>query len=196
MNLLIRGPVIKGKFGYQPEGYRGTDRERPYYRDDLAPNDSVNQAFLWYIDEGGESGLVHDLDRALKLAQAYRDGQPPQLFEVVEVTISDQQPEGGGSLIGYEVSAGYASSAVMPFLAEKSAANLSVVSSAEIVDPLLRLMQQHFRPLLNSHYLFDDYAVAAHFFDCVVATARISPRSWLNRWHEYEVVGLWRLPNA
>ena len=44
--------------------YRGTDRVLPYHCDELPDEHEANKAFFWFIEEGGELGVVHDLSKA------------------------------------------------------------------------------------------------------------------------------------
>ena len=49
--------------------YRGTDRKVPTYCDALPRDHEINQLFRWFLEEGGESGVVHESFKSTALCQ-------------------------------------------------------------------------------------------------------------------------------
>jgi hypothetical protein len=91
--------------------YRGTYRRHPSYCDTAADDDEVNQLFFWFLESGGELGVVDDLRKALRYAallnaNAQRVGSVAG-FEVVEVTEGYVGPDAGSDFFGFDLSSGY-----------------------------------------------------------------------------------------
>jgi hypothetical protein len=177
--------------------YRGTDRMSPYYVDGLYEDHPVNQAFFWYCEEGEELGVVHDLTRARKLVQLYRALDVPQCFEIVQVVDWIDGVRGSGELRGYDLSAGYNYSLLEWHLEIDRDQNSGVDHDErlEVLQPLLRLVKEHFQPLLNANGLFADGDSAAFCLVCMMALQRMRPNLWENDEVVFDVVGLWVLPS-
>jgi hypothetical protein len=104
MKLLI---LEKGGSESPGSAYRGTERSHPFHADGFPEEHEVNRCFNWFISEGGELGVVHDLEKAITLVRMYRRfGLQPEL-EVIEVTDGTEPPGVGKALLGYDLSAGY-----------------------------------------------------------------------------------------
>jgi hypothetical protein len=155
----------------------------------------VNQAFFWYCEEGGESGIVHDLVKAKGLVEAYSQLRPPQYFEIVEVTDNEHPPSGKGEFLGFDLSAGYRSSLLSWGLEVDRAlpTDLPENDLVETLQPLLSLVRQYFQPQLNSNGLFDNFHAAKFCLACMEALQTIRPGLWENEDVRFEVVSLWRI---
>lgn len=183
---------------YRPKNdsaYRGTYRAPPSYVDEVDRQHSVNQAFIWYSQEGYRDGAVHDLEKARKLVEEYRRLEPPRLFEIVAVTRNEELPRIRSQFLGYDISAGYYYSLLSWGLRydREPPATMKEDDAYHILRPLLRLAQAHFRPQLNSNGLFVSYDTAQFCLDCLMALQEIRPGLWENEEVEFEVVGLWRM---
>jgi len=63
---------------------------------------------LWFLEEGGELGVVRDLSNALRFAELWNTRlKPEDRFEVVEVVDGDANPKGNGYFLGFDLSSGY-----------------------------------------------------------------------------------------
>jgi hypothetical protein len=175
--------------------YRGTDRPTIYYQSTSDENHEVNRAFLWYCREGGQLGVVHDLAKAREVVEACRRLDPPQYFEVIEVTTENRPPTIGGSFLGFDLSSGYHYSLLSWGLEidRPSLENTPEDDPLWIIQPLLHLIKKHFQPQLNSNGLFDEYDTARLCLDCMMALQSIRPGLWENEEVKFEVVGLWRV---
>lgn len=190
MNLLILGC---GACTESPV-YRGTDRSVPHYVTGLSDDHPANKAFLWYIAEGGEDGIVHDLAKAQELVEAYRNLQPPQYFEVVEITVRNQPPITHSQLLGFDLSTGYESLLTTGLeIVKKPPEGTLVNDPLLIIWPLLKLIKQYFQTKLNANGLFNDYTTAQFCLDCMLALQTIRPNLWENEQVKFEVYGLWEV---
>src|SRR5439155_26446134 len=110
-NKLMKLLILNGPRDPQPIQnplYRGTYRSHPTHCDALPDDHEINKLFFWFLEEGGELGVVHNLSKALRFAEllnSYFAGR--QHFEVIEATEGDSTPESGGALLGFDLSAGY-----------------------------------------------------------------------------------------
>ena len=184
MKILI---LEKGGYRYAQSHYRGTARPSPYHGDNFPEVHELNQAFRWHIDEGGESGIVQNLSKAMSLVDTYRRyGVQPDL-EVVEVTDAGETPEVGKILLGYDLSAGYHNSLISGFSAPVST---SVGQGA--IDRLAALVYLEVNRHLNGVGLFPNQEVAARCLDYFQAVREIEPNYY--EIGNYKVVGLYLLP--
>lgn len=188
MDLLI--------LGYEPnfkEGtYRGTDRQIPSYREGLGDEHRANHLFFRYCSAGGESLIVHDLDLAKELVIAYSQLDPPQHFEIVEVTYDNRFPETAGQLLGFDLSAGYYSLIAAGIEFDRSLHySPPQGDSFWILLPIMSLIKKYFQPQLNSKRLFDSFETASFCLACMMALQKFRPNLWENDEVKFKVVGLW-----
>ena len=169
--------------------YRGTYRAHPTYCDALPPTHEINTLFSWFVDEGGELGVVSDLQRALRFAQLWNTRLPEQKhFEVVEVTNGAATPKTLGSLMGFDISAGYNYSLL--------SWGLEVPKSAQELDWRVRdmyeLLSRHYRPQLNSLGLFETEEIAALCLRSLRALQGFCPSLFESgNLEEFQVTGLY-----
>jgi hypothetical protein len=95
MKLLILDGHSFPNPGRNP-AYRGTDRARPTYCDSFPDEHEINRLFFWYLDEGGESGVVHDIQKAERYAELLNFQFRDTSFEVMEVVDGNDMPSGYG----------------------------------------------------------------------------------------------------
>lgn len=190
MNFRILGQTTKG----QPINYRGESRATPYYCEELGNSHRVNQLFFWYCDEGGEDGIVHNLKKALELVTAYAQLDPPQIFEIIEITKNSNQATTKSEFLGFDLSSGGYSLLgwglnfvfVQPH-------DISNDAKLVMILPLLQLIHNHFQPKLNVNALFNDYEAAKFCLDCMMALQQIRPGLWENEEINFEVIGVWKV---
>lgn len=189
MNLLILGGKASGYSEGNPS-YRGTYRAHPYYCDQFPESHEVNQVFLWFIEEGGELGVVHDMEKARNLVELYRKCTGEQ-FEVVEVTTERDPPFVGTDFLGFDLSCGFNNSLLWWGL-DLQRQGHQMKDNERVLNPLLRLVEEFFRPKLNSNGLFADCDTAAFCLECMTALQKIRPGLFEGN-GEYEVVGVYKL---
>ena len=189
MNLLILGPTT----GHSNNpAYRGADRAVPSYCDALPEDHEINRLFYWYLEEGGEYGLVHDFAKARRFAELWDQQPGGDRYEVVEVTEGNGASVGGGKFLGFDMSAGYGNS----FL---GGGVLSMVPTqargpGDPLSTLHELLIAHFAPRLNSNALFTTYDDAEFCLRVIRALNNLWPNSFEGTdLSEFHVVGLYKL---
>jgi hypothetical protein len=149
--------------------------------------------FSWFLDEGGELGVVHNQAKAQRFAQLWNQHQPvTDRFEVVEVTDGELAPATRGTLIGFDISAGYNYSLL--------SWGLDIPSSASKLDwrvrDLSELLCSHYAPLLNSNGLFDTARIALSCLSSMKALQGFSPNLFESGGlSEFKVTGVYRVPD-
>jgi hypothetical protein len=191
MNVLILNGAPDPRRGYNPL-YRGTYRSHPSHCDQLPDEDEINQLFFWFLEEGGELGVVRNVTKALRFAELWnaqlkdRKGR----FEVVEVTDENRHCESNGTFIGYDLSAGYNNSLLSWGL--KPFAGGSRV--AESIEELFGVVSRHYAPQLNGQGLFQTLEVASLCLRAMVALQDLSPNLFEGgNLREFRPVGLFRI---
>ena len=169
--------------------YRGTYRAHPTHCDALPETDEINLLFSWFIQEGGELGVVSDRRKALRFAELWNTRMSAQdRFEVVEVTDGEMSPETGGFLKGFDISAGYNYSLL--------SWGLEVPASAQKLDwrvrDLYELLGRHYRPQLNSRGLFEKGELAGLCLRSLRALQGFCPNLFESgNLEEFQVTGLY-----
>lgn len=194
--LILREPSQYPEPGHH---YRGTDREGPQYVTELPEEHPANQVFLRYLDAVGRDQLLHDKAQARSIVEAYGQLDPPQTFEIVEVTRDDQEPALPGELLGYDVAALSGSMSLIKggLDLDQLKAYQADPAAVEPLMPLIALVTEHFRPQFNAFGLFRDYATAEFCYACIVALYRLRPAlsmGWeLDSAEHWTVLGVWRV---
>lgn len=194
MNLLIVGENMDLVRGGNP-AYRGTCRSNPTHCDTIADEHSANVCFYWYLKACDESFVVHDLRGAANLVECYRSLIPPQEFEIIEVVGGNDQPQVGGTLIGFDLSCAFCNSLLTGGLDISSHRDPSATNKTlETMQPLFRLLETQFRPKLNENGLFDDFATASFCLECMMAMQALLPNLWEHEeYSDFEVVGVYQV---
>ena len=158
---------------------------------DLLPEDhEANVLFGWFIEEGGELGIVHNEAKARKLCELCNVYAPNECYEVLEAVDGDQPPRLGGEFLGYDISQGLNNSLLW------SGLNTKIVN--EYDDPvyiLANTIYMLFGAQLNNRGLFSGIDMATHCRQSLIALRALKPNfiegGDLNA---FRVVALYRLP--
>ncbi len=181
--LVLDGPAYPGG----DPNYRGTFRAVPSYCTQVPPDHELNRLFIWYIEEGGERGVVSDCVKACRFAELWNEQLGVPKFEVIEVTDGVIPPESKNRFIGFDLSAGYGYSLI-------GAGGLREASSDDVsseVKDLCELMSVHFKKLLNVHGLLQTYEDAYLCLRAMKALQRIQPNLFEGgNLSEFRVVGV------
>jgi hypothetical protein len=169
MNLLIVNGLNYPTLFPNPS-YRGTHRTHPTYCDKMPPDHEINKLFMWFLEEGGELGIVHDLSKARRYAQLCNTYFPDQHFEVVEVTDGETKAVGEGQFLGYDISAGYNDSLLWWGLKVRGSSNLP-----RRLAVLCDVVEQFFSQKLNQYGLFQDFWYAALCREALLALQSFRP---------------------
>lgn len=146
--------------------YRGTYRSHPTYCDPCGDYDEINKLFFWFLKEGGELGVVRNLDNALRFACLWNTrSSESKRFDVVEVTDGAELPVNNGRFIGFDLSAGYNNSLV------SSALGPSIRSSRipKEVKESFEITRRNYMPELNNDGLFNNLQSAAACLESLVS---------------------------
>jgi hypothetical protein len=171
MSLLILDGPRDPRPGRNPL-YRGTDRAHPSHCDELPDDDEINKLFFWFLEEGGELGVVHDLRKALRFAELWNARlREKDRSEVVEATDGGAHPQNSGAFIGFDLSAGYNNSLLAWGLKQFAGLNQLTEPIRELCD----LMSRHYAPQLNGQGLFQTLEVASLCLRSMIALQDLSP---------------------
>jgi len=171
--------------------YRGTYRAHPTFCDALPTDYEINRLFFWFLEEGGELGVVSNLSKALRFAELWNARlSAPDLFEVVEVTDGQTSSETDTRLMGFDISAGYNYSLL--------SWGLQVPKGVQRLDwriqNLYELMSRYYRPQLNANGLFETADEAASCLGTLKALQGYSPDLFESGdLGEFRVNGLYRV---
>ena len=166
---IVNGPAVPG---WSDPRYRGVWRDQPTYCNTLPADHEVNKLFVdWYLVEGGESGIVHDLHRAVYYATLCNKHFPGQFFEIVEVPNGDAPPEVGRRFLGYDLLS-HGAASVMHGGHQSWTAQINIKSPADI---LWRIMRLYLEPRLNEFRLFQRIDDASLCLDSMIALQEYEP---------------------
>jgi hypothetical protein len=190
MNLLILNGPRDPRAAKYPS-YRGTYRAHPTYCDALPNDHEINQLFFWFLEDGGELGLVHDLAKASRYVELLNQNPLPgyKQFEIVEVTSPDSPQQAGGRLLGFDLSAGYNSSLLWWGLEPQLEPNAVREPIGELVD----LAYRYYAPRLGPCGLFQTPEIASQCLRSMDALQRLSPNLYEGEdlIPSYRVVGVY-----
>jgi hypothetical protein len=150
--------------------YRGVYRHGPTYQEHLPEAAAANCAWQEYVAASEE---LPSQQQALRLAELFRQaGQP---FEVVQVEVAMEEPAHDlPGQLGFDICQNRWYSLLSCGLHWKGTVSLS----PSPVRLLIRLVESHFRPLLNENGLFSRWSDAGSFLDVVEAIAELAPGTW------------------
>jgi hypothetical protein len=181
MKFLILGDAI-----VPPRNYRGVDRHKPTYQQEYSEDSPINQSFLWSTNVH-EKGFLEDLDNGKLLTKLYQSLPDPKIFEIIEITHHNQQPSIGKELIGYDVVCNTHS------LLSDGMTYCTDAAKALEIGSLICLIQDYFRPQLNSNFLFPNYEIGLKCLGCMKQLNALVPQ--YNLWEmnhlSYVVAGLY-----
>jgi hypothetical protein len=150
--LILNGPRAAGA----SQTYRGTYRRHPSFCDTVPSDAEINRLFLWFVEAGGELGVVSDLPRAMRYAELLNANASPEglkgKYEVIEVTnlLPEKAP---GQFLGIDLSSGYNSSLLWAGLT--SSIENSADRAWDVVRPRWMEFKQLYSPKLNRYGLFE-----------------------------------------
>jgi len=192
MNLLVLDGPRDPRPGTNPL-YRGTYRAHPTHCETAPDDDEINRLFFWFLEEGGELGVVKDPLRALRFAELWNKRLVAGRFEVLEATESSARPESDGHFIGYDLSAAYNNSLLVSGLRSLESINLLPLPVREMLD----LLNRHYAPQLNAQGLFQSIEVACLCLRSMVALQVLHPNLFEGGdLRDFQPVGLYRVTSA
>ena len=188
-NLLILG----SPYPYSDSSFRGIDRRCPTIPHQLDENNPLHQAFLWRANRPDLT--VQELAEARNLSRLLAEQNPPEHYELIELTEKNSQPSVGNELLGFDLAIDLNHS-LLSFGLEYNLRQEGLDSAHQALIPLLQLVTRFFRPQLNTHGLFDEYAPAEFCLDCLLSLQKLVPNIFDSWEGNYRVVGVWRIPDS
>jgi hypothetical protein len=169
--LILNGPRDPRAAAY-PQ-YRGTYRAHPTYCDAVPEHHELNKLFFWFLEEGGELGVTHDLAKTQRYADLLNQHAVPRRrrFEIVEVTKDDTCPEAGTELLGFDLSSGYNNSLLWWHL--EPATGVSTLPAP--IQELDNVTRRFYSPQLNGYSLFQAAEIASECLSAMDALQKLSP---------------------
>ena len=189
MNLLILNGARDSRAARYPQ-YRGTYRAHPTYVDSAGSDDEVNRLFFWFLEEGGELGVVHDSVNALRYAALLNErSDGTRRFEVVEATNGDADPQAGVEFLGFDLSAGCNNSLLWWWGTEPPMYSDALPAA---VRELGNLIHRCHGPRRNKHGLFQELQIASECLRSMDALQQLSPNLYEGESLQsgFEAVGL------
>ena len=186
MNLLILDGAPDKREGYNP-AYRGTYRAHPTYTKSVPDSHEVNLLFRWFLQEGGELGVLHDSERTFRFCKLLNATKTQGLFEVIEATQPTETAHLDGRFLGFDLSSGFNNSLL--------AAGLRVSPISERLPPSvqeqLHALAGRFGPALNEYGLFPAVELAASCRTSMIALQDTSPNLFEGGdLHEFAPLGI------
>lgn len=181
MKLMILGE----KFPSYSERYRGIQRE-------TLPIPSGENSIYWeLIEKEDKYFMLDDLEFARQVIAEYEALDLPQHFEIVEITDDNEPPENAqANFLGFDVVQDYFISMLTTGL-DFSALYDNLSDHMQVLVPLIRLVEVHFKPKLNEYGLFSSYEDASSFQQAVKALRILRPGLFEGGESIFEVAGLW-----
>jgi hypothetical protein len=169
--LILNGPRDR-RTAYNPL-YRGTYRSHPTHCDEVSDDHEINRLFFWFIKEGGQLGIVRDVQKARRFAALWNARlKESERFEVVEVADAEPgQSCSGGTFLGFDLSSGYNNS----LLAEGLRQSMGAQHLPEPIRELWDLTSRHYAPQLNAAGLFQTFELATLCLRSMTALQVLSP---------------------
>ncbi len=180
-------PIFQGN-------YRGVERPSLAYVANVGDDHEANQAFNRFLSASDLKEIIQDINLARDLVNIYGRLDPPQPFEIVEITTENHSPTIiAGTFLGFDVACVYRISLLSGGL-EIDRDPPAKISASDLIwkmRPLFRLVKSYFKPRLNQNGLFDDYETAIFFLEVMMTLQQIRPKLWEDC--KYEVLGLWHI---
>jgi hypothetical protein len=184
--ILDKKVVSRSRFTYL-----GVNRYTPSYQESYPPDSRVNQAFRWFCEYGGESGIVHDLESAKELVRQYKLVSSPVHLQIIEPVLEGARPVLGSEFLGWDLALhGIGFSLVLGSIHEMDPD--AVITELGPIEPLARLARKHFGKLLNQNGLFGELADARFCRDCFGALDQLRPGLFeSDPFKDYKIVGVY-----
>lgn len=178
--------------------YKGTARYTPCFNIEFDENHPTNIAIHKYMEATQENNVFHDLSKAREYVEIFRNLNPPELYDIIEITGNKCPSENHDSIfLGYDLSyhLGGGDSLITALDYDCSIDSKQQLSLEKYHDPNIivihNLIVRYFRPKLNSNFLFDDYNDAMFCLKCMLAILNISPKFYEPA--EYKVVSIYKI---
>lgn len=166
--LILNGPRYPSR---SPNlAYRGTFRRAPGYFENLPEDHEANGLFLWFLQEGGELGIVHDRQKARRLRDFCNSCGSGGKFELVEVTDGEKGPFFGEEFLGFDLSQGLNNSLLWAGL-DRQVPGDPGLPIRVLTNTIFRLFSKE----LNSNGLFSTFETAMQFRASLVALQALEP---------------------
>jgi hypothetical protein len=187
-NLLILDGAMYPKMKPNP-AYRGTCRMCPTHFDNLPEEHEANLLFYWFLEEGGELGVVHDERKARQLCNFCNTFGTDKSYEVVEAVVDNSKPVHEGEFLGFDISQGLNNSllwwGLTATVPEKNGLPVRVL--ANVIFGL-------FSERLNDSGLFPDIETAISCRSALIALQALEPNLLEgDSLEKFAVVGLFRI---
>lgn len=189
MPLLILGKKIINS----RTNYSGIYRESPSYDEHLPETHPANLVFLRYLDAVDDALFLHDEETARNLVVALNNVNERSKFELIKFDYGQRNELDYGDFWGYDISAGHYSLLSWGLHLINADDSASTVVSTSPVQCLLKLIEAHFYPKLNSHGLFDIFEDAVFCLECMMAIQELAPNLWENEEVIFKVVRIHKL---
>jgi hypothetical protein len=141
----------------------------PMHFDTLPEDHEANMLFAWFIEEGGELGVVHDVTKARKLRDLCNSYGLENNYEVVEACDGGQLSSHCGEPLGYDLSQGLNNSLLWWGL------KLGDKKPSNPVPVLAEVVFAHFSQQLNRYGLFSEINSATKCRDALGALQALQP---------------------
>jgi len=130
---------------------------------------------MWFLEEGGQSGVVKDVRKALQYAALLNSQPGSQLnrFEVVQVVTDDAQSNASGKLLGFDLSSGFSNSLLWWWGPEPRVGDSP--SLGEPIRTLGDLVYRFYGPQRNENGLFPTVAIASGCLSAMDALQHLCP---------------------
>jgi hypothetical protein len=146
--------------------------------------------FLWFLEEGGELGVVHDLEKARRYSELLKLHVKDQSFELIEVVDDRATPSCGGQFLGFDLSSHYNSSLLT--WGFESLPGLHGLPGP--IHDLCELLNRSYGPQLNASGLFDAYDIATSCLRSMIALQMLSANLFEGGGlAEFAVIGVYRV---
>jgi hypothetical protein len=142
----------------------------PRYLENLSEIHEANRLFHWFLEEGGELGVVHDEVKARRLCALSNTYAAPESYEIVEVVEADAKPVIGREFLGFDISQGYNNSLLWSGLKTLVRGEPDIPTRV-LANTLFRL----FAEKLNSAGLFSGFDTAARCRASLIALQALEP---------------------
>jgi hypothetical protein len=185
--LILNGPRYPAR---NPNPiYRGTFRMHPRYFENLPESHEANRLFHWFLEEGGELGVVNDEPKARRLCAVCNTYDASYSYEVVEVVEGNAKPLIGREFLGFDISQAYNNSLLW------SGLNTLVPGEPDLPTRVLaNTLFRLFAEKLNRAGLFSDFDTAARCRASLIALQLLEPNIIEGiTLEKFAVVGLFQL---
>jgi hypothetical protein len=161
----------------------------PVHFDDLPEEHEANELFYWFLEEGGEPGVVHNEEKAYRLRDLSNLYTKEKSYEVVEAVDANSSPTHEGEFLGFDISRGLNSSllwwGLTPSVPEEEGAPVRVLAN---------IVFGSFSEKLNGYGLFSEIEVATRCRSALLALQALEPNLLEgDSLEKFQVVGLFRI---